>query len=734
MKTIYNKLLIICALSFLFVLPLHAVQSDELVELRKKAALEKTVDNYLDVCNYCIDYVVPLPVSTIEAYLDSARTVALQTKALDDLAAYYTMNSVFYYMQDSLLQFKDNAEKSLTIYEKLGSYPDMSSCYSNIGLYYNCIGKYKKEREYLHKGLGLIKRYCPDNSDHELILSNMAISYLYDGLYTKGLYYASEAYKQATLQKDTAIMIEALNTQGVIYRRQSQVDKCVDKLKTALWLSEETGQTRKIPIALLNICVAYNQHNRPEEAFYFAERARSSALKAGDNRSLWRIYNEYKTIYVSQHKYDVAVDSLKKGLIYAFLDENPVAKAEVYTALSELYSKMGKQDSAKKYAYKTNELLVKEKNSLSLEAYYRHKANVAFVLNNYQDAILFNKKLLEFHRANNKNSSQYIVYERLASGFANTGDYAKAYHYLDSAYNQRNYVYDEDMKTKLADFSVQYKTEEKELEITRLKQKELEQETSNMQRKIYYLGGFIVLLVLFGALLYSRQHQKSKYVALIHEAQKRDREFISLQKDAELRLTRKYIDGQENERLRLSKVLHDNISNELLAIKLQLENGISSRKNILDSLQKLHTEIRCVSHDLMPPVFKYVTLPEILQDYVCQHTQSGSTNIAFEHQSNVGWDDFPQEISLEIYRMVQEVTSNALKHSNASLIEISLSRENNKVKIMISDNGKGFDKDKKLHRGIGLNIVEERVDNLKGKLTINSILGKGTTIIIEFEL
>ena len=200
--------------------------------------------------------------------------------------------------------------------------------------------------------------------------------------------------------------------------------------------------------------------------------------------------------------------------------------------------------------------------------------------------------------------------------------------------------------------------------------------------------------------------------------------------EARQRRVQSYLEGLEVERNRLARELHDNVSNELVAIRMEIEGGKSTPQEIMNTLKTLHTEVRAISHDLMPPVFKYATLPEILEDYVSQRDKSGKVKITLSIQPEEGWENIPQNTGLEIYRIIQEVTGNALKHAEASRIDISLLWNENRIEIMVADNGKGFDKERK-GTGIGMNIIRERVRNLKGQLRIDTAPGKGTKIQVE---
>lgn len=230
-----------------------------------------------------------------------------------------------------------------------------------------------------------------------------------------------------------------------------------------------------------------------------------------------------------------------------------------------------------------------------------------------------------------------------------------------------------------------------------------------------------------------KQQEADLTIKLQHaKLEERENEFQAMVNEAQQRKVQSYLEGLEVERNRLARELHDNVSNELVAIRMRIEGGKSTPGEVMDTLKALHTEVRAISHDLMPPVFKYATLPEILEDYISQRTQSGKVEIGLSIQPKEGWENIPQQTGLEIYRIIQEATGNALKHAEAGKINISLLKDKNRMEVVVADNGKGFDKDcKENGMGIGMNIIQERVRNLKGILIINTAPGAGTEIRVE---
>lgn len=138
-------------------------------------------------------------------------------------------------------------------------------------------------------------------------------------------------------------------------------------------------------------------------------------------------------------------------------------------------------------------------------------------------------------------------------------------------------------------------------------------------------------------------------------------------------------------------------------------------------------------HDLMPPIFKYASLSEILQDYVYQHNQPGQTELELLLEPEDNFDNLSQKVSLEIYRIVQEAVGNSLKHAQATLVKIILVREDNKVKLTVSDNGRGFEQ--QTGKDGNWSYYHKRAcGKPEGNSDFELCSGKGTELIVEIDL
>lgn len=729
-------------LLLLLLVGMHAFSAqtdEELRQLRNRAAATKASANYLEVGDYYLLNTSP-PYEHALTYLDSARWAAIKEKSVKNIGGYYSSLANYYYYQNSLPSFRKNKEKALALYQKVNAYADMATCYSDIGLYYNSIGKYEAERGYLRKGLLLMQEHSILNADYVVMLSNMGISYLYTGIYPEALKYAAEAHKHASLQKDTMMMIEALNTQGVIYRKQKRIDDCVDMYKKALHLCEAGNLLRRFPVLYMNISVVYSEYGRYQEAVFFANKSRETALKINDVRTLTRVYNIYQIALSAEKKYEAATDSIRKSLIYAKQTGNPGDCVQAYISMASLFSKMGKQDSTIFYLGEADKLTSVPGNEIQMDIHYENRGNIYMQLNQYDKALPVFHKLLNSYQRKNKQINPFDVYCCIGKCYGQTGEYKKAYSYMDSAYHSRSNVYNDDMQKQLSDLSIKYETKEKELKIAHLTQEQLKREALHMKHRNWSLIALILLVLIVGILMYRLQWQKLRNIRLSNKTKEEGQKFELLQKETEALLTRKYIDGLEGERTRLAKDLHDGVCNDLLSLEMLLSSTQTIteefKSRFLSLLTTTRSSIRNISHELMPPAFQYSTIDEILHDYIWHLNQaisSSSLILSYDSSQSDDWSLVPSEISYELYRIVQESLNNALKHSGASQITISLSLEEHTLSLKITDNGTKAGMYPTKGKGIGLRIIQERVKSMNGQLEfIQTDEAAGFNICIQF--
>lgn len=213
------------------------------------------------------------------------------------------------------------------------------------------------------------------------------------------------------------------------------------------------------------------------------------------------------------------------------------------------------------------------------------------------------------------------------------------------------------------------------------------------------------------------------------------------------RLSLKIIETQENERRQIAKELHDSIGSSLAAIKFAVEgrlltmeksppnhNTISLEK-IAGHIHDTINEVRRISTSLRPSMLDDLGLLATINWY-CRSRSDMHTDVRIETKLALTDGDVPNYNQIVIYRVLQEALNNALRHSKADTIRVSLETVNDCVRLCINDNGCGFDPEDALQSkdplsGYGLKGMRDRAEVVGGSLSLDSSLGRGTTVCLE---
>lgn len=198
---------------------------------------------------------------------------------------------------------------------------------------------------------------------------------------------------------------------------------------------------------------------------------------------------------------------------------------------------------------------------------------------------------------------------------------------------------------------------------------------------------------------------------------------------------------QESERKRIAQDLHDDISSKLNVISLNSHllksDNITANElhEIADGITNLTNNAlessRRIAHDLLPPVLEKFGLHAGIEELVSEFNNSKA--VAIDYDNQLYFDIKDMDWQLHIFRIIQELLNNSMRHGNASKISIVFKKADNTDQCIYTDNGIGFDpKQAFKNKGLGMKNIESRVGFLNGTLEINSIINNGTTVTFTF--
>ena len=205
--------------------------------------------------------------------------------------------------------------------------------------------------------------------------------------------------------------------------------------------------------------------------------------------------------------------------------------------------------------------------------------------------------------------------------------------------------------------------------------------------------------------------------------------------------TEAVLKGEEQERTRLAKDLHDGLGGMLSGIKYSLNtmkgsmimtpDNVQAFERSMDMLDSCIKEMRRVAHNMMPEALVKFGLDTALQDFCNDVNQSGALKVSYQ---SIGLKDsaIEQTTGITIYRIVQELLNNTMKHATAKSAIVQISKTDGWLTVTVEDDGTGFNTAiLKQSKGIGWTNIQNRVEFLKGKIDVNSQEGKGVSVLIE---
>jgi two-component system, NarL family, sensor kinase len=307
--------------------------------------------------------------------------------------------------------------------------------------------------------------------------------------------------------------------------------------------------------------------------------------------------------------------------------------------------------------------------------------------------------------------------------------YSEKYIALNDSLNNTKF------KNEIVALEAKFNKTENERKISQLTaQKEKSELLAKNNRLNTWILGLIAgfLLVLAGFLWKFYQNQKTLN---IQKEINFNQQIHSLKDQQKLAVSNALLEGEEVERKRLARDLHDGLGSMLSGLKLQLSklsNSATELKEVNNQLDNSIKELRQIAQNMMPESLLKLGLNAALED-LCMRYLSSSLSIEF-HSLGIQ-DSISESQQIAIYRIVQELINNALKHASASNILVSCTQNSTRFFITVEDNGKGFDLKKETSIiSMGLKNIKNRVEFLNGKLEIDSEPENGTAFNIELNV
>lgn len=342
--------------------------------------------------------------------------------------------------------------------------------------------------------------------------------------------------------------------------------------------------------------------------------------------------------------------------------------------------------------------------------------------------------------------NKQLIYYDIAHLHGLLGDYKEAVDWYEKYKLVTDSVLAHAGEARLLELEKKYQTAEKEKELLQAKATNQEQQQAlDRTRNWLLLSGLACLLLLALSMLWYNAIRTRKRFAAQQE-QLHNEALKALQQRAKINVFNAMVQGQEKERSRIARDLHDGLGGMLASVKLKLSAVANHEKQtkqeegspmelytIIQQLDQSVTELRRVARNMMPESLLYMGLEAALRD-LCRAMSQPQLPVSFEASGLR--NNYDQAFLIAVYRIVQELLTNAVKHSRASQIWLQCHESDGHLYLSVEDNGTGFDYETALQKpnGIGLANIKNRVELLNGQLEVDAVQGKGASFHIDLNL
>lgn len=522
-----------------------------------------------------------------------------------------------------------------------------------------------------------------------------------------------------------------LNRYAAIFQRRQNYDSAVELYLQSANIFKETGDEQKIINSYYNLSGIYKYLGDTTKTFYYARETNRLAAKTADTVFLIRGLIVLGEAYNYIKNYDSLLLISQKGLRLANSHQMTFAMGIFHNFMGLYFTNKEVQYDSAVFHYNIalqifNKINIPFDKALVLQ----NIGNTYLKKKEFVNAIKFSKQANELSENLGFEQVQNMSLLDLVKAEEQLGDIPESYKYLKQYVKVNDSIQNRNSQKKVYDMEAKYLAQKKE--VMMLAQQKIIKQKNQLN---YLLASGLFLLAFIIALLYFIYRNKQK----LHE-----QKITKLETQQQLTATEAVLKGEEQERTRLAKDLHDGLGGMLSGIKFSFNtmkgnlvmtpDNTQSFERSMDMLDSSIKEMRRVAHNMMPEALVKFGLDTALKDFCNEIQQSGALYISYQ---SIGLENMviKQTAEITIYRIVQELVNNIMKHAAAKNAIVQVTKTSGQLAVTVEDDGRGFDTNilNKV-KGIGWSSIQNRVEFLKGTLDVISEKEKGTSVHIEINV
>ena len=510
---------------------------------------------------------------------------------------------------------------------------------------------------------------------------------------------------------------------SLVYYYQGKYEKDLAYSLKAIHIFEKLNDLENLSLEWGELGYRMKKRNL-EKAIQYMQKSKQIAEKNNLQKPLLSIYNNYGVLKEMKVEYDSALFYYEKGLALKQKINDQVGIPYSLNNIAGVFVLRKQFDKAEENYQKALEIRKKINDTVGIAENYSYLGDLHLMQKDFKKAIGFYQKSTEITDKHKYLGLSQDSYRKISECYENFGDHQNALQNFKKFSVLKDSLINQETNSKIAELEVKFDTNEKEKQLL---QKQAEVETSRIKFSVAIV--FAILASIIGFLFYRQQRLKNK---------QQHQEF-------ELKSAMAQIESQnklQEQRLSISRDLHDNIGAQLTFIISSLENtkfGIPNLETAVEKrLDKISDFTRNTIVELRDTIWAMNKADFTMEDLssrifnFIEHAQSANHNIQFNFSIDEKLKNkkFSSVVGVNLYRTIQESVNNAMKYANAHHIVINAEKFQEGLKIEIKDDGKGFDTEN-VDVGNGLLNMKKRMEEIGGNFSINSEIGKGTSVNVE---
>ncbi len=516
---------------------------------------------------------------------------------------------------------------------------------------------------------------------------------------------------------------------GSHYRRMADYDRAVEHFLKGISVLEGIGN-EDLTTSYANLSAAYQLLKMPDKQKIYVDKALVAAKRSKRPRSLFTGYL-YQIHYLAEvGRYTEASPYLDSARLH-FSENYAFGFIDTYYKLAGItFQHTGQADSAIHYFEKSFAFSERHGSTWGMVEPLLQIGHIHYGERHYVQAEDYTARALALAERDSILIFRWEAYGLMAKITEETGRLQESIDWVWKHVDLKDTLQDSERKKFALELEEKYEAEKKEARI-QLQQAAIQRKDTLNHMLI---GGAVALLAILLLGYRNYRHRQKLQQARIDE----------LETEKQLTATEAILKGEEQERTRLAKDLHDGLGGMLSGIKhafqhmkgnlIMTPDNAEAFERSIDMLDSSIKEMRRVAHNMMPEALVNFGLDTALRDFCREIDQSGALQVDYQSIGLEG-TEIGQSTAIAIFRIVQELLNNVLKHASAARALVQVTHVEGTIAVTVEDDGKGMDSlPAKQSGGMGWSNIRSRVDYLRGKWDVQAAPGNGTSVWIEFKL